>query len=93
MALDDITKQEKYPVGKVSADRKSVSFDNEWWEQMALHHPHMFVWRPDQMKEGELKLLISHLDDVILDNIDGAKVSDDQKDSARRAREELLEAL
>lgn len=93
MALDDITKQEKYPIGEVSSDRKSISFDDDWWEAMALHYPHMFVWHPDNMKEGEIKLLISHLDDVILGEIKGTKVSEQQKREAKNAREELLEAL
>lgn len=93
MTLEDITKEEKYPVGEVSSDRKSVSFHNRWWEQMALYHPHMFIWKPGDMKEGEIKLLISHLDNVITGDIYGENVSDDQKRNAKEVREELVRYL
>lgn len=93
MTLEDITKEEKYKIGEVSSDRKSVSFSDGWWEAMALHHPHMFVWMPEQMKEEEIKVLISHLDKVILEEISATNVSEQQKEEAREARKELLKAL
>lgn len=95
MGLDDVAKDEALKVGNVKSNisAESISQSEEWWQTLAIHYSDMVYYSADALSESEVKKLIELLDNVIQDDIHGVNVGDNEKRSARRAREHLVEEL
>lgn len=92
MGLDDVVKDRAYGVGEVKVDRPStMDLPDEWWETMAAHYPHMLHFYAGQFTEKQILWYVKLLDKVILNDVAGMKVSDEQISEAENARETLIE--
>lgn len=96
MGLNDLVDQPEYPVGSVSSRMKpkNVEANEEFWETIAVHHPHMLHFAADyNTKRSQIKLFIELLDRVIQNEVSGIKASDSQKREAENVREDLVDYL
>lgn len=92
MGLDDVVKDRAYKVGEVKVDRpRTMKLPREWWETVATSYPSMLHYKADKFTEKQTLWFIRLLDEVIQDEVDGWKISEEQKREARKARETLVE--
>lgn len=100
MALDDLLEDvEQYPVGSVNSRMKgeNIPVSDKAWLHILCHTPETAYTvitfssvSRSKDEESMARKFVSLLDQIIQDDIDGMKVSDEERDRAERQRDEII---
>lgn len=95
MTLDDIIKNRTMGVGDVKSQMgpEDVEMTEQFWEVIAIYHPHLLTWDSREFSNEQIRYLIMVLDRAIEDKVDTHSITRENKEEAERVREELLELL
>lgn len=92
MGLDNFKVDE---VGEVSSIRKieNYSISKDEWKFILLHSPATASYLGHGGDKEEIRMWIEILDEILLEGVDGVKVSEDEKEKVEYEREKLAEEL
>lgn len=96
MGLDDLideNTEDRYPVGSVSSrmNPQSLSLNRFGWTWVIAHNPDDASLIARNTTAEGAKLVISIIDDLLEDEINGLKIRDVTKEEFKRIRENIIE--
>lgn len=71
---------------------KNVKLDEEFWNIMLTTHPGYATLAANFTDETSAKAIIQKIDEILNDEIEGHGVSEDQKETIRKERQEIVES-
>lgn len=90
MGLEDVA----FPIGEVNSDRESIEVEKREVEWALASDPGFaYTFVGMESSESDIKFIVSILDDIIQNEIEGVDISDDEAQAAKDMRAKILDYL
>lgn len=94
MGLDDLMDDvETHPVGSVNSRKnsKNMEFRESSWKEVLTYYPYAGEVLSRYADDSDVRKIVSMMDDVLQNGLEGHKLSDDELQRIEDARDSLVE--